>query len=182
MEEMDVKDDSVASFSLHKDAVHCVAINPTDETMIISGSQDDTSFIWKSDGKELFQLKGHTDTVISVGFSFDGKYAATASMDATVRVYNTSTGKLVHILTGPSKEIMWMEWHMAGHVILAGDADNSVWLWNAQTGKVMTVLMGHKGPVTCGSFSHDGKMIVSAKIGRAVQQECRDRSRMPSSA
>ena len=48
---------------------------------------------------------GHTDTVVSVGFSFDGKYVATGSMDSTVMIWNAANGEHVLKLEGPAEGI-----------------------------------------------------------------------------
>ena len=44
--------------------------------------------IWRTDnGEELARLDGHTDSVTSVGFNFDGEMVATGGMDGKVRVW-----------------------------------------------------------------------------------------------
>ena len=49
--------------------------------------------------------KGHTAELASVAFSADGKQLATASFDRTVRLWNTTTGRLTHIFTGHTHEV-----------------------------------------------------------------------------
>jgi len=82
-------------------------------------------------------------------------------MDGTIRIYKTQNGSLVNTLSGPN-ELNWMNWHPNGPVIIGGAQDASTWMWNAQTGEMMQCFMGHKGPVTCGGFSDDGKTICTA--------------------
>jgi WD40 repeat protein len=106
-------------------------------------------------------LTGHTDSVIDGGFSSDGKYVATASMDATVRVYNVADGALKHSLEGPAKELEWLAWHPLGPVIVAGSADETLWMWNAESGECMSVFSGQSGSVTAGGWSPDGKTLLS---------------------
>lgn len=43
-------------------------------------------------GQEALSLKGHTDTVLSVCFSPDGKRLASASHDRTVKVWDAEVG------------------------------------------------------------------------------------------
>lgn len=43
----------------------------------------------------------HTDTVASVGFSTDGSLAASGCYGGLLRVWETNTGALKHVLEGP---------------------------------------------------------------------------------
>src|SRR5262249_62016819 len=44
-------------------------------------------------GKKLHTLQGHTDFVMNVALSRDGKQPWTVSLDGTVRLWNPDTGK-----------------------------------------------------------------------------------------
>ena len=75
------------------------------------GGGDDKAFIWKysalndnvGNGEIIsaFELTGHTDTVTTVGFNFDGTLALTGSYDGTVRVWQVASGELKLVLEGP---------------------------------------------------------------------------------
>lgn len=129
------------------------------------------------------------DSVIDLAFSYDQKYLAAASYDATVRVYSISLdgidqqyrnplGKcteflfvngpaiatLIHTLEGPTNDIEWLRWHPKGYAIIAGSKDSTIWMWWALTGKVMNVFSGHGTSISCGIFAHGGKVIVTGKV------------------
>lgn len=160
LEQLQTEDDSSMGFFEHKDSIYSVHLNPADQNMCVSGDGDDQAYVWNvTDGKVLYHLKGHTDSVISCSFSADGKYVATGSMDATIRVYSSTDGTLVSVLEGPSSDVEWFKWHPKGAVITAGTEDASVWMWNAVTGACMRVFGGHIGTVTCGTWCSGGKMI-----------------------
>lgn len=81
-------DDSKAEYVGHEDAVFAVALHPLDSLIAVSGGGDDMGHIWRTDnGEELARLDGHTDSVTSVGFNFDGEMVATGGMDGKVRVW-----------------------------------------------------------------------------------------------
>lgn len=125
------EDDSKQGFFDHKDSVFCVRICAQNPNLVLSGDGDDQAFLWDaSTGNRLHHLSGHSDSVIDGGFSPDGRFVATAGMDATVRVYHTHDGSLKHKLEGPASEIEWMAWHPAGPVIAAGSKDETVWMWS----------------------------------------------------
>lgn len=162
MQDLQMQDDSVQGFFEHKDSVYSTHLNPADQTMCVSGDGNDQAYIWNvTDGKVLHRLTGHTDTVTNCRFSVDGKYVATGSMDATVRVYTTEDGALKTTLEGPSADIEWFCWHPKGPVIAAGSADSSVWVWNAVNGSCMRVFSGHLGPVICGTWTSCGKFLAT---------------------
>lgn len=77
-----------------------------------------------------FSLKGHKDTVICVKINANEDLIATASMDATIKIW-TLNGDLKYTLEGPTDEITYMEWHKKSNAILASSADASIWIWNA---------------------------------------------------
>lgn len=167
-------DDSLTSVA-HQESVLSVALCPTNRHLLLTGGQDDVAVLWQLEEQagamrctERFRLAGHTDSVVQVGFSNDGKYAATGSYDGTVRIWDPESGSLVHTLEGPSKEIEWILWHPKGHAILAGSADTMAWMWWAPTGKLMQIFAGHAQSVTCGCWGLGGKIVCTGSEDRGV--------------
>ncbi len=107
------------------------------------------------------ELSGHTDTVVSLAFNAAGTLLATGSLDATVRVWSAADGACLQTLEGPADDVHWVTWHPKGDVVLAGSEDFSVWMWLARGGDCMQVFSGHRGPVTAGAFTADGKAVVT---------------------
>eukprot|EP00475_Leptophrys_vorax_P044333 TRINITY_DN884_c0_g1_i1.p1 TRINITY_DN884_c0_g1~~TRINITY_DN884_c0_g1_i1.p1 ORF type:complete len:418 (-),score=114.52 TRINITY_DN884_c0_g1_i1:77-1330(-) len=166
-----------AGFTEHHESVFCVAFHPTDSSILASGGGDDKAYLWTTQSKQssdsddkkdlvdcsvLYEYAGHTDSIVDIGFNFDGSLLATAGMDATVRIWSVNTGKLVKELSGPGAEIEWISWHPKGNVILAGSADTTTWMWNALNGKCMQVFSGHIASVRCGKFDKEGKVAITA--------------------
>ena len=124
-------DDSIQGFFDHRDdekenAVFCVVLCPTNPSLCLSGDQVDRAFLWNTQtGERLFELLGHTDSVIGGAFSADGRLVATASMDSTCRVWEVATGKLIQTLEGPAAEIEWVRFHPKGPILLAGSTDGT---------------------------------------------------------
>jgi WD40 repeat protein len=55
---------------------------------LASRSTDKTIKLWETQTGELRQtLNGHSDSVMSVGFSTDGKRLASGSMDKTIKLW-----------------------------------------------------------------------------------------------
>ena len=137
-----VEDMSLYQFTSHTDSVYCTALHPTKRGIVITGGGDDRAFIWSyetnnttstetgsassnsSNRHILFELTGHTDTVSTVGFNFDGSMALTGSYDGTIRIWSVETGELKLVLDGP-EDIEFAEWHSKGNAIMAGSKDGT---------------------------------------------------------
>jgi WD40 repeat protein len=71
--------------------------------MLASASGDSTVRLWDAEtGAHRSTLKGHSDYVIAVAFSRDGKMLASASDDSTVRLWDAETGAHRSMLEGHS--------------------------------------------------------------------------------
>ncbi|GAW02152.1 ribosome biogenesis protein sqt1 [Lentinula edodes] len=131
-----------------------------------SGSVEDNSYILHNRS----QFPGERtiwDSVVCVGWSYDGEIVSTGGMDGKIRLWrrvgkeNYRSWEFLTELQGPD-EVMFLKWHPKGNVLLAGSNDTTLWLWQLPTGNTMQVFAGHTGPVQCGTFTPDGKRIVSA--------------------
>jgi WD40 repeat protein len=165
-------DDSIHAFQGHTDAIYAVAFDrhAASSDVVATGGSDDMAFVWRvgedafmENQGEVFELRGHTDTITSIQFAMtESGLVATGGMDGTVRVWSGKDRyKQLHVLDGPSESIEWIQWHPRGDIILAGSTDFSAWMWNGLSGECMASFMGHAGPVSCGSFTPDGKAVVT---------------------
>ena len=59
----------------------------------LDGANFDGANLIDMEFEEYPALKGHTDDVISTSFSPDGTKIVSASVDKTIRIWNSSTGK-----------------------------------------------------------------------------------------
>lgn len=83
-----VEDMSSAKFRAHLNPVFSVSSHPTCPVLAVSGGEDDNGYLWRLDtGEEVAKLAGHSDSVITTGWSSDGEMVATGGMDGRVRVW-----------------------------------------------------------------------------------------------
>lgn len=84
----DIPDNSLRHFTRHENAVFSVSSHPISPVLVVSGGEDDNGYLWRTDtGEEIAKLTGHTDSVITTGWSSDGEMVATGGMDGLVRVW-----------------------------------------------------------------------------------------------
>ncbi|CAI9090364.1 OLC1v1025127C1 [Oldenlandia corymbosa var. corymbosa] len=150
---IDGADDAVHIFQGHTDEVLSVACSPTDPNLVATGGIDDTGFLWNiCQGDWVFELKGHSDSVSTLGFSFDGQLLASGSFDGLVKVWDISSQNVLN----ENDCLQWVKWHPRGHLVLAGSEDSSVFLWNAVSELLLNMFSAHNTTVTCGDFTPDG--------------------------
>lgn len=195
------------SFSAQKLALarYNKLVSSTGELMI-SGSDDHTLFLWSifpsraatAEGsaaaaerggklKPLSRLTGHQRQVAHVVFSPDGRWAASAAWDNSVRVWDGKTGKFVATLRGHISAVYRLAWSADSRLLVSASKDNTlkvgclsascfilsshgitfVQIWDLKTYKLKTDLPGHSDEVYCVDFVAD--KIVSGGRDRTVK-------------
>ena len=114
-------------------------------------------------------LEGHTDDVISVTFSPDGKTLASGSDDRTVRLWDVNTGQVKTTLRDHTSGVTSVVYSPDGKTLASGSGDRTVKLWDVNTGQVKTSLRDHTSGVTSVVYSPDGKTLASGSDDRTVR-------------
>jgi WD40 repeat protein len=114
-------------------------------------------------------LGGHTNSVNAVSFSPDGKLLATGSVDNTVKLWDTTTGKEIQTLSGHTNSVNAVSFSPDGKRLATGSSDKTVKLWDTTTGKEIKTLTGHKKWVTAVSFSPDGKLLATGSSDKTLK-------------
>ncbi|MDR0747475.1 MAG: caspase family protein [Helicobacteraceae bacterium] len=117
----------------------------------------------------LQTFTGHSVWVVSVAFSFDGRYALSGSRDETVRLWDIKTGKEIRQFTGHSEWVHSVAFSSDGKYALSGSADETVRLWDIKTGKEIHQFTGHNSWVNSVAFSFDGKYALSGSGDETVR-------------
>src|SRR5260370_38544222 len=97
-------------------------------------------------GGNVFAYRGHSDRVLSVAWSPDGKRIATASTDRTVHVWDAATGKSIFThaghASGPVNAVAWSP--DVKFIVSAGD-DKTVQIWDVASGNRIFKYREHTG-------------------------------------
>jgi WD40 repeat protein len=174
----------------HTREVTCVAFSP-DGSRIAAGGRDATVRIWDAmTAREMRTIKGHTGEVASVAFSPDGSRLASAGGrwsqrflgrvddgqrladdggEATVEVWDTTTGQQALTLQGHPGIAGSVAFSRDGRRIASAGDDGTVRVWDAATGRQALALNGHTAWVTSVAFSPDGSRLASASLDDTVR-------------
>eukprot|EP01018_Ginkgo_biloba_P020734 Gb_18371 [translate_table: standard] len=94
-------------------------------------------------------IAGHTEAVLSVSFSPDGRQLASGSGDTTVRFWDLNTQSPLYTCTGHRNWVLCIAWSPDGKQLVSGSKDGDLRIWDPETGKALgNPLNGHKKWIT----------------------------------
>ncbi len=74
-------------------------------------------------------LTGHSDWVLSVAYSPDGRYLASGSYDNTIKIWEVATGKELRNLTGYYLPVNSVVYSPDGRYLASGSGDKTIKIW-----------------------------------------------------
>merc|ERR1740130_1531769 len=98
--------------------------------------------------KKLELKTNHTKAVQSVLWMNQLQCIATASLDATVRIFDLVQMTRTHELKGHTKGLTCLEYCPASQILLSGGFDNIISLWDPGAGIQFHALRGHECSIT----------------------------------
>jgi WD40 repeat protein len=138
-------------------------------------------------GKELCTFRGHTEQVVGLAFSPDGKCLASCGNDRTVKVWDVAGARELRTLQGHRGSVSRVAFSPDGARLASCSVDQTAKVWDVASGQELRTLR-HESLVADVAFSPDGMRLVTGSGGtlrvwdaapltaeRRVEQEARAR-------
>ena len=122
-----------------------------------------------SSGERVKTLEGHTDYVLSVCYSPNGKYIASGGVDENIRIWDASSGECVKTFEGHTDRVLSVCYSPDGYYIASGSMDRTVRIWDISNGECVKTLKGRMSWFYSVNYSPDGKFIASGSEDNTVR-------------
>jgi WD40 repeat protein len=120
-----------------------------------------------SDGARL--VSEYTGSYVTdVAFSPDGTIVATGGSDNTVKLWNSTSGALLHTLSGHTDDVAALAFSPDGTLVASGAGgfdvpnDSTIKLWRTSDGGLVGTVSGHDVWVYSIDFAPDGAHLISS--------------------
>lgn len=109
-------------------------------------------------------LEGHTLWIRKVACPKVGIVASGAS-DKTIRIWDASSGKLLHTLAGHKRGIQGLSASSDGQYLATGTSEKEIRIWRVADGSLMRVIQAQNSVGTSLAFSPDAQTLAAGVVG-----------------
>jgi WD40 repeat protein/DNA-binding SARP family transcriptional activator/class 3 adenylate cyclase len=145
---------------------HFAMFSPNGERLAMVGnSRSDAVVVDARTGDDVLTLSGHRSGLRDVAWSPDGRWIATSSYDATVRISDARTGQWRFTLAGHTSDVFDVEWSPDSTRLVTGSTDGTAKLWRIADEDARQVLSLSAQDTSSGiasvAFSPDGDRVMT---------------------
>ena len=157
----------IISLAGHKDYVQSIKFSPNGKLLAAGGFE--TVALWNAPtGGLLTKFEGHAEPLKGVANLDGGARFASTSLDKTIRIWETASGKLLKTFPTPNPAIA-IAASADSKTLSAGYPDGSIQILVAEDGKEIAKLTGHAGPIQRLAFLDGSRRLASTSDDATVR-------------
>ena len=151
-------------------AICAVAISP-DCLQIVSGDKNRRLQLRRRESPHNSAQELHNDAgfVFSLQFSPDGQILASGGADRRIRLWHSSTGKMISTLSEHQGSIMALRFMPNGQILVSAGADLSIRFWDVVNKQLLKTIAAHEQSINDLAISQNGQLIISGSSDGTVQ-------------
>ncbi|KAI3403597.2 SQT1 [Candida oxycetoniae] len=185
--EIDMSNNSWTYFDKHQDSVFTIVSHPK-LPMVFTGGGDNKGYLWTTHTqppKLVFEVCGHEESIISGGFTADGKYLITADMNGLVQVFkaNKSGEKWKKFADlNEVEEVLFVSVHPTLPYFAFGANNGSVWVYQIdgeESKSLVQIMSSFAHTLECngavfipGKDENDLRLVSISEDGTVVNCNC----------
>jgi WD40 repeat protein len=140
-------------------------LSPNGKRLAVGNAFIDDAFVFDvGSGKQVFDLRGHLYPVNQISWSSDARHIATASNDASVRVWDGNTGRHEFTLFGHTGSAITADWSPDDPRLVTAGSDGTAKVWEVSEGggrELVTLSAQETRSGTFAAFSPDGTHVIT---------------------
>ncbi len=158
-------------------AIYALALSPDDRFLAIGGyfKENEIRIVDLKKSAKIITLKGHTNVVTSIEFSYNGLQLASSDVTGVINLWDISydkgqmIGKLINTLQGHKAQVYDISFSPNAEQLVSASYDGSLQLWDLTGVEEPIAMRMHIDKVYSCTFSADGKWIISGgNKGKAI--------------
>ena len=160
----------ISSFSFDYKGDMVEIYNSYDLNKVLSHDKKLLTSYWGTDSIRIYDiengrqygktLRGHTDIINSVVFSYNGKYIISSSNDKTVRIWDIKSGEQIGPPFEHESRVTFSTFNSDNKYIVSALADNTIQIWDIKRGIVVEKIETNTSrDIVNIEISPNGKMI-----------------------
>jgi WD40 repeat protein len=146
--------------------VNSVVFSPDSQTLAAEDSETSV-LLWDVNTGKVKLVLNDKQGISRLVFAPDGLWSGCSSGE--IKLWNTSTGKLVTTLKGQKSSVSSIAIASDGKLLAAAHAAGPIEIWNTSKGTLQAVLNGNQKYVSALAFSPDGKLLASGSHDKTVK-------------
>ncbi len=106
----------------------------------------------------------HSDTILALEYSPDGRWLASAGADKLCRLHDPQTGATVKILEGHTHFVQGLSWQDHAQALATASADQTVKTWDIETGERRQSIGGFGKEISAISYVGDSDQVLTVAL------------------